>query len=514
MSSSESSGSTRGDAADSEILETDNDSVSASSSSVTSLCVEENSESEHQLSGTILNEENTARGEIPSLLSQPLSCHTCPICLSKNQVFHADTTTSKCKSEETAVEEDADDLPLIKSVELEKKEPTIKNDAAGDGVDEDEPLREVPEAEQNSSLPSPSSPIKQKHMYQNQHGVPIFQVTSCGHSFCSPCLYAYIRSKLMEGTLQIPCCHFIMPDEAEDFHVCDVDIPESDILQLIEKETHDQASLFAAGYWSIGNCCSAEIINMKEKIEKIKFDNFHGKDSVRRCPKCDEPQLFDVEMMKSFDADLKARSQSVQTAESGPVAATRSSNVENRTRLGRILHTIRRRDILDVVDESGAHGSLSSSRGAGSIQNRNNETPALTDGIGIDEEIQAETEHHSNTSVSQTLSKPTTPIVKCQSCHTEFCYFHSNAHTGQTCEQYNEKTAELDRVNVEYANQTLHSKQCPTCGILVSKEGGCNQIKCGNCGTHFCWLCRAKVRRIAFQFLLAPDSSPHDVMFR
>jgi hypothetical protein len=507
MSSSESSGSTRGDAADSEILETDNDSASASSSSVTSHCVEESSESENQSSGTTLNEENIARDENPfeaTLLSQPLSCHTCPICLSKNQVFYADTTRERAV-EEDADEQDANDLPLRKSVELEKKEPAIKNDAAGDAVDEDEPLREVPEAEQNSSLPSPSSPIKQKHMYQNQHGVPIFQVTSCGHSFCSPCLYAYIRSKLIAGTLQIPCCHFVMPDEAEDFHVCDVDIPESDILQLIEKETGAQTSHFTAGCWSIGNCCNAEVINMREKIEKIKFDNFHGKDSVRRCPKCDEPQLFDVEMMKCFDADLKARGQSVQTAESGRVAVTRSSNVENRTRLGRILHTIRRRDILDVVDESGGRGSLSGSRGAGSIQNRN-ETPSLTDGIGVDEEMQAETEH-------QTLSKSTTPIVKCQSCHTEFCYFHSNAHTGQTCEQYNEKTAELDRVNVEYANQTLHSKQCPTCGILVSKEGGCNQIKCGNCGTHFCWLCRAKVRLLFYFYLFLPVALI-DVMFR
>lgn len=521
MSYSESSGSTRDDAADSEIIVADNDSVSASASSTSAtdsngveessesdnqsngmspdeentahspLCsngAEESTESDNQSSAVILDEENVAHSRIPVedvLLPQSLSCHTCPICLSENQVFYSDTTTIKCKGEEAAVNEVAG---------------LSTNDAAGN----DKSLHEMPDAEKVSSLPSPTSLLQQKYMYQNQHGVPVFQLTSCGHSFCSPCLYAYIRSKLMEGTLQIPCCHFTMPDEAEDLHACDVDIPESAILQLIEMETENQTPLFTTGGCFFGSCCNSETINLRDKFEKIKFDNLHGKDSVRRCPKCDEPQLYDVERMKTFDADLRARSQSLPIAVSGRASATRGSYVENRTRLGRMLDTIRRRDNLNFVHESGGHQSASSSRGSVSIHNSGctdrNETPALAN--NIDEGVHDDTEHHSNTSASQTLVISTIPVVKCQSCLTEFCYFHSNAHTGQTCEQYNEKTAELDRVNVEYANQTLHSKQCPTCGILVSKEGGCNQIKCGNCGTHFCWLCRAKVRMLPCNLLL------------
>jgi len=96
--------------------------------------------------------------------------------------------------------------------------------------------------------------------------------------------------------------------------------------------------------------------------------------------------------------------------------------------------------------------------------------------------------------------KSTTPCVTCPTCTTNFCYFHSNAHAFGTsaCIAYHTNSIESDRINLEYASQTLHAKSCPTCGIAVSKEGGCNQMKCGSCGTHFCWICSAIVDDGAF----------------
>ncbi|KAL7549387.1 hypothetical protein ACHAWF_012658 [Thalassiosira exigua] len=99
---------------------------------------------------------------------------------------------------------------------------------------------------------------------------------------------------------------------------------------------------------------------------------------------------------------------------------------------------------------------------------------------------------------SPSLIKSTTPIVTCQTCGTEFCYFHSNAHSGRSCIEYHKRVSELERTNLEYTSRVLRAKPCPNCGIAVSKEGGCNQIKCGGCGTHFCWLCGKVVDDGAF----------------
>ncbi|XP_010901237.3 E3 ubiquitin-protein ligase RNF14 isoform X1 [Esox lucius] len=35
----------------------------------------------------------------------------------------------------------------------------------------------------------------------------------------------------------------------------------------------------------------------------------------------------------------------------------------------------------------------------------------------------------------------------------------------------------------------INSKNCPSCGAVIQKDGGCNKMICFACGQHFCWQC-------------------------
>jgi E3 ubiquitin-protein ligase RNF14 len=38
------------------------------------------------------------------------------------------------------------------------------------------------------------------------------------------------------------------------------------------------------------------------------------------------------------------------------------------------------------------------------------------------------------------------------------------------------------------------TKECPTCGVAISKSGGCNKVVCSLCSAKMCWLCGKVIR--------------------
>jgi len=76
--------------------------------------------------------------------------------------------------------------------------------------------------------------------------------------------------------------------------------------------------------------------------------------------------------------------------------------------------------------------------------------------------------------------------MKCHKCGTEFCFHHSNAHAGQSCEAYRKQLDEDEHYALSVDTET---KPCPGCSILTDKINGCNHMTCSRCKQEWCWMC-------------------------
>jgi hypothetical protein len=70
--------------------------------------------------------------------------------------------------------------------------------------------------------------------------------------------------------------------------------------------------------------------------------------------------------------------------------------------------------------------------------------------------------------------------MTCSECSESFCFLHSNAHPGRTCQQYMRAQRNIDAQN--RATIKRMSRKCPSCGCDTEKSGGCNHMTCRACG--------------------------------
>jgi len=85
------------------------------------------------------------------------------------------------------------------------------------------------------------------------------------------------------------------------------------------------------------------------------------------------------------------------------------------------------------------------------------------------------------------LGGPRAPAMTCEKCSAAYCFFHSNAHPDERCQDYARRMKIEDRETEKVLRQT--SKKCPKCKAATQKNGGCNHMTCQKCRCNWCWLC-------------------------
>lgn len=301
-------------------------------------------------------------------------------------------------------------------------------------------LRLMTEDSSSSSSISCRIPI----LFEESHTLDV-----CKHRMCRSCLSMYCESKIREGIVDIRCCVPLL-DHTNNMH--DTSPPllaattsESDQdpqLMKVNKKTrtmmlcntlfthHDVEQILLTNHSTF----SKE--DIYRKYERFEFEAIHG-DACRRCPQCDRARIF------SFPTPDTLNSSTLQE-EALQQQNPFSFNIDSYS----AATDVPQEEIRDVSSTA----------------------------------IEPQ-------QVPMQQKRPTPHIVNCHECDTEFCYFHSNAHTGRTCEEYEEQQRVVDEKSAEYLRE--HSKCCPKCGMNVQKMDGCNQMQCPKCQTHFCWLCLA-----------------------
>ncbi|KAG9196208.1 hypothetical protein G6011_01329 [Alternaria panax] len=79
-------------------------------------------------------------------------------------------------------------------------------------------------------------------------------------------------------------------------------------------------------------------------------------------------------------------------------------------------------------------------------------------------------------------------LVVCPYCYYEICLKCNRpgkSHGKGSCDQVKKAEEEL----CEKAVKDMGAKPCPSCGVNIQKNGGCDHITCGKCHHNFCWLC-------------------------
>ena len=87
----------------------------------------------------------------------------------------------------------------------------------------------------------------------------------------------------------------------------------------------------------------------------------------------------------------------------------------------------------------------------------------------------------------------------CDNCETAFCCLcgelYTSEHAKMKCGPYKKWKEENDEDTISLkmflSSRQDRFKPCPKCKRNVEKTQGCNDMRCTNCDTRFCWICKS-----------------------
>ena len=371
----------------------------------------------------------------------------------------------------------------------------------------------------------------EKEDFSHNQRRSFYRLESCKHLFCTSCLSSYCASKVRDGNIKIQCCSpkqdcddkmslpsssTSSPQEVSSF--CTELFTENDIMFLLDFYDQVQLNILKQSVWIKSLHSSASGPTMIERYNRFKFDSEH-KENARRCPKCEHPHIF--EMIEDEDSSNQSVHTEIDLNENSHIRWSGISRLfhkkENET------NSTSNKGTVDEAEDIEEGNKKKESKPPQSYcikvprsikdelrhQSETNDNSILKDVATSDQDKDGDNTKGDESDANLSLGsqpemrsiknidgpasdckrkRPSVPVVKCVECDSEFCFFHSNAHVGQTCAQYEERIKE-EEIKVIDCLKKLGTKQCPNCGSHIEKDGGCNHVKCGQCGTCFCWLC-------------------------
>ena len=121
-----------------------------------------------------------------------------------------------------------------------------------------------------------------------------------------------------------------------------------------------------------------------------------------------------------------------------------------------------------------------------------------------------------NKSYNKRLSNCKGADIQICSCGASLCLqCHEKSHVGFTCSEAKSIEKELSRGTLfgealSHSWIESHTSPCPKCSFRITKNGGCNHMRCGKCSYYFCWICgqdgedcgsyRCRKKNITFAF--------------
>lgn len=77
----------------------------------------------------------------------------------------------------------------------------------------------------------------------------------------------------------------------------------------------------------------------------------------------------------------------------------------------------------------------------------------------------------------------------CSNCCLSYCHICQSEHSYYESECPNQDDIENELNDIKLASENDDIKICPICKIIISRDEGCNSMKCKNCKIKFCWNC-------------------------